>query len=46
VENAGVAPDVEVAPAIDDHAAEPDPQLARAIAAILEALNRDSARRP
>ncbi|MEA2603257.1 MAG: tricorn protease [Acidobacteriota bacterium] len=40
VENAGVTPDVEVAPGIEENAEEPDPQLARAITAILGELNR------
>jgi tricorn protease len=40
VENAGVTPDVEVAPEIDEHAQEPDPQLAKAIAVILGQLER------
>lgn len=38
VENAGVAPDVEVEPALVEPAPEPDPQLAAAIAAIARQL--------
>lgn len=40
VENAGVAPDVEVEPARVEPAQEPDPQLAAAIAAIVQQLDR------
>jgi tricorn protease len=40
VENAGVAPDLEVEGAVAEGAEEPDPQLARAIAVILGELER------
>jgi C-terminal processing protease CtpA/Prc len=36
VENAGVIPDVEIEPALVEPSPEPDPQLARAVAAILQ----------
>src|SRR5262249_47473018 len=38
VENAGVIPDIEVEPALIEAAAEPDPQLAAAIASIVSRL--------
>lgn len=40
VENAGVVPDLEIEPALIEPSAEPDPQLAAAITAVLQQLER------